>query len=115
MARGSIKHDHAKKGLIPHRGKLDVNRKAIKKQKQRLVAKTLVAKDVEASSEKLKQEGQLVPLKQGKLIKATERPQNTPPPHQSFRQNRQKLSQAKMSVIVRQSIVEKVKARRGRK
>eukprot|EP01061_Rhynchopus_euleeides_P000815 TRINITY_DN10585_c0_g1_i1.p4 TRINITY_DN10585_c0_g1~~TRINITY_DN10585_c0_g1_i1.p4 ORF type:complete len:116 (+),score=55.72 TRINITY_DN10585_c0_g1_i1:56-403(+) len=110
MGRGSIKHDHSKLGLIPGQGRLDKNRKSVNKAKK-LDKLQQTATSVDEAVTRIQNEGQLVPLKAGKLIKAEDRPQKTPPPHKSFRKSTsRKLSQGKMRVVVRQMMKKKKEA-----
>eukprot|EP00754_Rhynchopus_humris_P011591 Rhum_TRINITY_DN14239_c10_g1::Rhum_TRINITY_DN14239_c10_g1_i1::g.75563::m.75563 len=107
MARGSIKHDHSRKGIIPGQAKLQKNRRSIRKraEKEKLA---ILAVNVEESVKKIEQEqeGQLVPIKPGKLIKPAYRISSTPPPHQNFtrRSVPKKLNQGKMSAVVRKMV-----------
>eukprot|EP01064_Diplonema_japonicum_P034648 TRINITY_DN725_c0_g2_i1.p1 TRINITY_DN725_c0_g2~~TRINITY_DN725_c0_g2_i1.p1 ORF type:complete len:109 (+),score=29.23 TRINITY_DN725_c0_g2_i1:56-382(+) len=108
MGRGSIKHDQSRKGIVPGASRLDKNRKSLKRKQEREQKVTINPEEVEKN---LASEGKLVPFKPGKLIKASERPTYTPPPHQTFRKSRtpKKLSQGQMSAAIRDMLAKKKK------
>eukprot|EP01060_Flectonema_neradi_P032625 TRINITY_DN5224_c0_g2_i5.p1 TRINITY_DN5224_c0_g2~~TRINITY_DN5224_c0_g2_i5.p1 ORF type:complete len:113 (+),score=14.59 TRINITY_DN5224_c0_g2_i5:45-383(+) len=111
MARGSIKHDQSKKGIVPGAADLQKNRKSLKRKKIRdLTVKQPV--NAEQVVQQLKNEGQLVPVGCGKLIKVVDRPRSTPPPHQRFRTiKRKKLTQTQMSIKMRAHTAKKNEAK----
>ena len=111
MARGSIKHDQAKLGIVPGAAELQKNRKS---QKKRKIRNLRVKQPINAEQvvQQLKNEGQLVPVGCGKLIKIVDRPRSTPPPHQRFRTiKRKKLNQTQMSIKMRAIVAKKNEAK----